>query len=295
MVNKSNMEKLLININGDTSTQSISVLDHGFLYGFGLFETMRAYDGYVYGLEHHLKRLTAGAASLGWDIPWTQEELTREIEKLVMHDACPNLYIRLTISRGAGSASPDPMTCLNPNYIIFARPYRALPEETYQRGWRLSQATIRRNSSSPLSRIKSLNYLDNILAKQEAKRHHADEGLLLNEAGYVAEGSMSNIFLVQDGVLVTPCIETGILNGITRQTILDIARSHNIPCKEKYVTLTDLAMAEELFCTSSLLEVMPVTSWNEKPVGTGRAGEVTQKFRQWYRAYIEAAKRTKNQ
>jgi branched-chain amino acid aminotransferase len=288
------MERLLININGDTSAQSISVLDHGFLYGFGLFETMRAYDGYVFGLEHHLERLAASAASLGWDIPWTKEELTEELEKLVMHDSCTDLYIRLTISRGAGLASPEPTTCSNPNYIIFVRPYRALSEETYQRGWRLSQVTIRRNSSSPLSRIKSLNYLDNILAKQEAKRQHADEGLLLNEAGDVAEGSMSNIFLIQDGALITPCIETGILNGITRQTILDIARLRSIPCKEKYVTVTDLAIAEELFCTSSLLEVMPVTSWNGKPVGTGKAGDATQKFRKWYQDYIQAAKSTKS-
>jgi branched-subunit amino acid aminotransferase/4-amino-4-deoxychorismate lyase len=261
----------MININGDFTKKEISVLDQGFLYGFGLFETMRVYEGTVFSVEKHLDRLYAGAKALEWSLPWTPGELMIEIKRSVELLPCADLYLRLTVSKGNDIHGNTP-----PSFMILVRPYDVLPVDCYERGWSLVTVSTRKNSTSLLSRLKSLNYLDNILAKQEAKLKSADEGLFLNELGYVAEGTISNIFLSVKDTLITPSLSTGILNGITRQVVLDIAKNQGIVCEERYLTLDELVLAEEIFCTNSLLEIMPVTSLNAHAVGIGKSGPMTE-------------------
>lgn len=271
------MKEMLININGDFTKGELSVLDHGLLYGYGLFETMRAYEGKVFSASRHLDRLYASAAKIGMVLPWTQDELLLELKRSVAKISAPNLYIRLTLSKGTDVDGP-----LSPSFIIFVRPYEPMPPSCYQRGWSLATVTARKNSTSLLSRLKSLNYLENLIALQEAKLNLADEGLFLNELGYVAEGTRSNIFLVAQDRLITPSVETGILNGITRQIVLETATANGLCCEECFITQDMLASSDEVFCTNSLMEIMPVTRVDREIVGSGMLGTITQKLMQKY-------------
>lgn len=271
----------IINVNGDFTKHMVHVLDQGFLYGFGLFETMRAYHGQVFSLDRHLDRLYSSAALLAWELPWTAKQLEMEIERSVANFSCPDLYVRLSVSRG-DMAGQTP-----PSFVIIVRPYEPLAPVCYEQGWSMLQVAIRRNSTSLLSRVKSMNYLDNLLAKQEAKQSGADEGLLLNEQGYVAEGTLSNIFMVVKSKLITPAVETGILNGVTRQLVLELAQAQGLVCEERLIALAEIATAEELFCTNSLMEIMPVTCWENHKVGGGVPGPVTQMLRNEYAKLIK--------
>jgi branched-chain amino acid aminotransferase len=277
----------VVYLNGSLIPRSqarISVLDYGFLYGFGLFETMRAYGGQVFRLERHLSRLVHSAEILR--LPIRALELKGAVMDTIRANRLSEARIRIAISIGEGSMTPDPSTCGQPTVLILAAHYQPYPRQVYQRGFRAVISSIRRNSQSPLSRLKSANYLENLLARQEARKSGTDEALCLNEKGLLAEASMSNIFLVNDGALQTPRVENGILPGITREVVLELASQLNINAFERDIRLEEIFQAQEAFLTNSLMEIMPLTEVNDKPVDLGRPGSVTQRLMKAYRKLV---------
>jgi len=270
------------------SQASISVLDYGFLYGFGLFETMRAYEGQVFRLDSHLNRLVRSAEVLGLSIGVT--DLKDAVMATLQANQLSDARIRITVSIGEGSMVPDPSTCQQPTVLILVGDYHPYPEQIYQKGFRAVVSSIRRNSQSPLSRLKSANYMENMLAKQEARAAGVDEALCLNEKGLLAEASMSNIFLVNDGILRTPTEDSGILPGITREVVLELASQLGISTFEQDIRLDELSQTQEAFLTNSLIEIMPLTEIDGKPVGSGRPGPVTQRLMADYRKLVLASR-----
>ena len=266
------------------SQASISVLDYGFLYGFGLFETMRAYGGQVFLLDRHLSRLARSAEILG--MPIGVADLKEAVMATIQANQLSEARIRITISIGEGGIAPDPNTCNKPTVLILAGHYQPYPEQVYQKGFRAVISSIRRNSQSPLSRLKSANYLESILARQEARAAGVDEALCLNEKGLLAEVSMSNIFLVTDGILRTPGQGSGILPGITREVVLELASQLGINTLEHDIRLDELFHAQEAFLTNSLIEVMPLTQIDGKPIGSGSPGSFTKRLMVAYKELV---------
>jgi branched-chain amino acid aminotransferase group I len=265
----------------------LSPFDYGFLYGYGLFETLRAYDGWVFRLEQHLSRLLSAAQGLGLDPRLSLQELEKAVYETLRANGLRQARLRLTLSGGESPGTPDLPPPGQPTVFISARNYIPYPEETYLRGFRAILCSLRRNSQSPLSRLKSCNYLESLLARREAKAAGAEEALLLNEQGFIAEGSGSNIFVVQGGELFTPDEESGILPGITRRVVLEIAESLGLKARESKVTVAQLLAAEEAFLTNSLLEIMPLTRVEGQAVGSGAPGEITRELRQAYMALVK--------
>ena len=259
----------------------ISALDYGFLYGYGLFETMRAYEGTVFRLDSHLTRLKKSAGFLGISTDMTA--LKKAVHDILKLNKLEEARIRITLSAGVGSTSPDPGTCFDNSVLVVAVAYRPYEEYAYQNGFKAVVPSSQRNSCSPLSRIKSISYLENMLARQEARKAGADEAVWLNEKGVLAEGSMSNIFVVSGGIIKTPSEESGILPGITRQVVLQLAQEAGIEVAEGEFDLDELKCAEEAFLTSSLIEVMPLTILDGMPIGNGKPGPVTIKLLKSYR------------
>ena len=264
----------------------LSPFDHGFLYGYGVFETMRAYQGSIFRLNHHLDRLQQATQSLNIALQTDSSELEKACYKLLMANSLKNARLRLTISAGEGDITPNPATCKGNTIFIAAQALIPSPPETYERGYTAVVSSRRRNSRSPLSRLKSTCYLDNILAKLEAKAAGADEAVLLNEQGFLVEGSTTNIFLVSCQMLITPSIESGALPGITRQVVLELAQSMGVTVVVKQVELGELITAREAFLTNSILEIMPLTRLNNKPIGSGRPGNLTQQLISAYRELV---------
>jgi len=287
----------IIYLNGQLISRSkakLSSFDHGFLYGYGLFETMRAYQGHIFRLDRHLARLRRSAQSLG---------LTHSILHVVegkqsLETACTatlevnklkDARLRLTVSAGEGDMTPDPGTCSNPTVLVTAQNIVPLPQEKYESGFKAALSSLRRNSQSPLSRLKSTCYIENILARMAARAAGCDEAILLNEQGYLAEGSTTNIFLMNNGELITPSLESGVLLGITREAVLEIARAANIQTRERQVELKELIEAGEAFITNSILELMPLTRFEGKPIGTGKPGQLTKELLAAYRKLVNEA------
>lgn len=262
----------------------ISTLDYGFLYGYGLFETMRAYGGQVFRLDRHLNRMAQSAKVLGISIEIL--ELKGAVMDTIQANKLSEARIRLTVSIGEGEITPDVSKCQRPTVLIMAENYQPYPEKVYRKGFRAVVSDIQRNSQSPLSRLKSTSYLESILARQEARGAGVDEALCLNEKGFLAEGSMSNIFLVADGRLKTPGYDSGILPGITRQMVLELATKLGIDTLECNIRLDELFQAQEAFFTSSLIEVMPLTEIEGKPIGSGKLGIVTKRLIETYRRLV---------
>ncbi len=258
----------------------ISPLDYGFLYGFGLFETMRAYDGKVFKLEAHLNRLARAVKTLG--LPPVELDLKQAVADTIQANELTSARIRITVSAGEGGPVPDPITCTKPTVLITARDYQPPAEEIYEKGYKAVISSIRRNAESPLSRLKTTNYLENLLAKQEAKDKGADEAVFLNEHDLVAEAGMSNIFIVSDGFLKTPRVENSILPGITREVVLELAAKLGIEAVEEDFWLGDLLEADEAFLTNSLMEIMPLVKVAGKRIGSGKPGLLTRKLRAAY-------------
>jgi len=272
----------------------LSPFDHGFLYGYGLFETMRAYNGYIFRLDSHLTRLRCSAESIGL----THSILTTDEGKQSLKAACVatmeanelrNARIRLTVSAGEGDMTPDPGTCFSPTILITTQHLAPLPPEKYETGFKAAVSFLRRNSQSPLSRLKSTCYMENILARTAARAAGCDEAIFLNEQGYLAEGSSTNIFLVSNGELITPCFESGVLPGITRDAVLEIARTSNIKATERWVELNELIEAQEAFVTNSILELMPLVSVEGRPIGSGKPGKLTRDLLFAYRKLVDEA------
>ncbi len=261
----------------DKEDAKISVYDHGLLYGDGVFEGLRSYGGKVFRLEQHLARLWESAKAIWLEIPMTRSAMAKAINDTLKVNNIQDGYIRLVVTRGAGSLGLDPNKTSNPQVIVIADSITLYPDELYQKGLSIITASTQRNHPAALSpRIKSLNYLNNILAKIEGLQAGCIEALMLNHKGEVAECTGDNIFLVKRGVLLTPPNEAGILEGITRDAVIDLARETGREVREVPLTRHDVYVADECFLTGTAAEVIPVVKVDSRAIGEGVPGPVTQ-------------------
>ncbi|TDA68702.1 MAG: hypothetical protein D9V47_08115 [Clostridia bacterium] len=263
----------------------VSVFDHGFSYGDGLFETILVVGRHPVFLAAHLERLAAGARILRLELPWSGEQLAAAVQETVAAAALGSGYLRLTVTRGAGEGWRL-AACREPTLLIVPYDHIPYPAEDYAQGFAAAISRWRRNHHSPLAQVKSLNYLENILAKDEALALGAQEAILLNLEGRVAEGAMSNVFVIGDGYLVTPPPQEGPLPGITRRYVLELASRVGLTAAERPVAPGELVGAPEAFLTSSLMGIMPLTFLEGRPVGTGRPGPLTRRLARVYQEAI---------
>lgn len=261
----------------------ISVFDHGFLYGDGVFEGIRVYGGTIFRLQQHLERLYHSALCLLLEIPMPPEAMQEAIVETVRRRGLPNQYVRVVVSRGAGDLGLDPKLCPQPSVIIIADTIALYPERYYTEGLDLVTVATRRMSSDTLDpRIKSLNYLNNIMAKIEAQQAGVVEAVMLNAAGYVAECTADNLFVLRQGCLHTPAVAAGALQGVTRDSVLEIARELGLETAESFLTRYDLYTAEECFMTGTGAEIVPVVRIDGRRIGTGGPGPVTARVREGF-------------
>jgi len=265
----------------------VSVFDHGFLYGDGVFETLRAYHGRIFRLDEHLKRLKASAQGLEISLPYTLPVLRQHLKKILVVNDLNNALLRICISRGCGPIGLDPAHCQKPTIVIIPRVFNSYGERQYHKGLKIAIVSVRRTPRPVLDpRIKSANFLNNILAKIQAKRARADEGLMLATNGYLTEGSISNFFIVTCGSLYTPRVDLGILAGITRRLVIDLAKQADIPVNETCLRPSDLYKADECFLTNTSMEIMPVTKADGFTIGDGKPGPVTRFLRKAYQERV---------
>ena len=267
----------------------VSVFDHGFLYGDGVYETLRAYHGRVFQLVEHLARLERSGSRLMLRLPVAREQLADLVRESIRKNQLQEASLRVTVSRGPGEIGLDPALCKSPTLVIITRPFQPYPDSFYLQGVSVIVARTRRNLPEALPpHVKSLNFLNNILANMEAKATGAHEALMLNQQGEVTEGTTSNVFAVQDGRLRTPAVDSGILAGITRGVVLRIARDDlGVETEEARLTVHDLYAADECFLTSTTQEVMPVTKVDGRMVGKGRPGEMTRRLHDSFRTGLD--------
>jgi len=266
----------------------VPVTDHGFLYGDGVFEGIRVSRGRVFRLADHLRRLRTGARAIGLEPPLTPVELEKVVLETVRAHGCDEAYVRLVLSRGEGPLGVDPTTCPRPRVVCIVDAVRLYPEEKLSRGVDLVTASVRRPSSDTVDpRIKSLNYLNSVLAKREARLRGADEALLLNAEGRVAEASVANVFAVRGGALSTPPATDGALEGITRASVLEIAEELGLPARERSLGRVDLLGADEVFLTGTGARIVPVASLDGAPVGEPGVHPVTDRLTAAFEAYTE--------
>jgi len=256
----------------------ISVFDHGLLYGDGVFEGIRAYNGRVFRLREHLDRLWDSAKAINLKIPIQQKDMEMAVIKTLLSNNLFDAYIRLIVTRGCGDLGLDPRKCISPpSLIIITDTISLYPEEFYEKGMdviTVSTRRIRQDSLSP--NIKSLNYLNNILAKMEAIRGGAIEAIMLNSEGYVAECTGDNIFIVKNGTLYTPTVREGALLGITRDAVIELAKNKlKIPVKEERISIYNVYTADECFLTGTAAEIVPVVSADSREIFDGKPGKVT--------------------
>jgi branched-chain amino acid aminotransferase len=259
----------------------ISVYDHGLLYGDGVFEGIRSYGGNVFRLKQHLDRLYASARAIRLEIPMTPEAMAAAVIDTLKVNGITDGYIRLVVTRGAGYLGLDPRKTSNPQVVIIADRIELYPPELYEKGLAIVTASTIRNHPNALSpRIKSLNYLNNILAKIEGVDAGAPEALMLNIKGEVAECTGDNIFVVRQGTLLTPPTDAGILEGITREAVMNLAREAGRPVREATLTRHDVYTADECFLTGTAAEVVPVVKCDGRVIGNGEVGPITRELRQ---------------
>jgi len=271
------------------SQARIPVTDHGFLYGDGVFEGIRVYSWRIFRLDDHLTRLANSARCLGLTIPGGVEAVRRIVIDTARAHAEEDAYLRLIVSRGEGPLGIDPTSCANPRIVCIADQVRLYPEEKIRNGIALVTSSLRRPAPDVLDpRVKSLNYLNNALAKQEARRQGADEALLLNAAGQVAEASVANVFAVRDGTLLTPPASDGALEGLTRATVLELAREQLIPAEQRTLGRFDLLAADEVFLTGSGARIVAVGSLDGHGIGKGGAGPITRRLCQVFERYARS-------
>jgi branched-chain amino acid aminotransferase len=263
----------------DKDDAKISVYDHGLLYGDGVFEGMRIYGGKVFRMQEHLDRLWNSAKAIWLEIPMTPDDLAKAVDETVAANGLVDGYVRLVVTRGAGTLGLDPNRTSNPRVIIIADKITLYPQEYYENGLEIITVSTMRNHPAALSpRIKSLNYLNNILAKIEGLQAGCEEALMLNHKGEVAECTGDNIFLVKRGQLLTPPIDAGILEGITRAVVIELAAEAGITVREIPLTRHDVYIADECFLTGSAAEVVPVVKVDSRRIGDGRPGPVTRQL-----------------
>ena len=287
------MTSLKIYIDGkyfDEQSAKISVFDHGLLYGDGIFEGIRAYHGRVFKLKEHIDRLFYSAKAILLNIPMAHEEMVRAVVATCRENQIRDGYIRLIVTRGVGGLGLNPNRCKNPSVIIIADKIQLYPPEMYERGLDIITVPTVRNLHSALNpAIKSLNYLNNILAKIEANNGGCEEAVMLNAEGYVSECTGDNLFIVKAGQMFTPPLSAGALYGITRSVVIDLAKEACIAVSEPNLTRYDLFNADECFLTGTGAELIPVVKIDGRVVGSGKPGAVTRSLVEKYKALTKAS------
>jgi len=270
---------LKVYINGeliDKEHARISVFDHGFLYGDGVFEGIRAYNGKVFKMKEHVDRLFDSAAAIELKVPVTKEQYAAAIESTLKANNLRDAYVRAIVTRGIGTLGLNPRTCAGASVVIITDSITLYPKELYENGLSvITVSTIRNHPNALDPRIKSLNYLNNMLAKIEGLNAGVEEAIMLNIQGYVAECTGDNIFIVKDAALITPPLSAGILDGITRHTVMDLAAARAIAVREENITRYDLFTADECFLTGTAAELIPVVKIDGRLVADGKPGPVT--------------------
>jgi branched-chain amino acid aminotransferase len=268
----------------------VSVFDHGLLYGDGVFEGIRAYHGRVFKLKEHIDRLFYSAKAILLNIPMTHAEVMRATVATCRKNNLRDGYVRLLVTRGVGSLGLNPRSCGRPSLIIIAGSIQLYPPSLYAKGMEIVTVPTTRNLHSAVNpAIKSLNYLNNILAKIEANNAGVEEAVMLNAEGYVAECTGDNLFILKEGKLLTPPLSAGALYGITRQTVIDLARAAGMEVAEPNLTRYDLFNADECFLTGTGAEIIPVTKIDGRVIGTGKPGALTKKLVKAYHALTETS------
>jgi len=276
----------------DEAEAKVSVFDHGLLYGDGVFEGIRVYDGRVFELDAHMRRLYEGARAIRLPMHMTREALMRAIDVTVEANGITDGYIRLLVTRGIGTLGLNPLVCDRSCIVIIADKIQLYPEELYETGMKVISATTVRNHPLAISpQVKSLNYLNNILAKIEALDNDVPEAIMYNHEGYVAEATGDNVFIVRDGVVLAPPVEAGSLEGITRAVVIKLAREEGLSVVEKNLTRYDLYVSDEFFLTGTAAEVIGIVEIDGRVVGDGRPGPITRRLRQ---KFYEYARRKEN-
>jgi branched-chain amino acid aminotransferase len=275
-----------VNMNGqlvDKADARVSVYDHGLLYGDGVFEGIRVYASKVFRLPEHIERLYESARHILLEIPWSPQKMTEEVLRTVEANSKKEGYIRLVVTRGAGTLGLDPHNCGTPQIVIIVDDISLYPARVYEEGMEIiTSSFIRAHPNTISPRVKSLNYLNNILAKIEAHRAGVPEAIMLNHQGEVAECTGDNIFLVKHGLLRTPPISAGILEGVTRDTIIELAEAAGITVQEVALTRHDVYTADEVFLTGTGAEIVPVVKVDGRAIGAGKPGPITRQLRERY-------------
>ncbi|MDD4588313.1 MAG: branched-chain-amino-acid transaminase [Heliobacteriaceae bacterium] len=283
---------LIIYLDGEFVTEEqakISVFDHGFLYGDGIFEGIRAYNGRVFKLDEHLNRLYDSAKAINLKIPIGIKAMETVVQETLRRNNLRDAYIRLVVSRGKGDLGLDPKNCPQPFVLCIAAGISLYPREFYEKGLEVVTVATRRNIPEGVNpRIKSLNYLNNIMAKMEAAKAGVLEAVMLNQDGYVAECTGDNIFIVKNGRLITPPPYVGLLEGVTRNAVIDLARAQGIPFAEQVFTRYDLYVADEAFLSGTAAEVIPMVQVDGRILGDGAPGPVTKSLMAAFRELTQS-------
>lgn len=274
------------------SHAKISILDRGFLYGDGAYETVHVYQRKIFRAEQHWKRLDHSLKGIQLKISWSHNYLTRACMSIIRANKVEEGLVRVTISRGMGKLGYDPATCKKPTLVVLSTPVRSDLEQLWRNGVKIALVGVRRNHLKSLSpALKTTSCLNGILAKIESLKTDAFEGILMNLEGYLAEGTISNIFVVKSGILKTPALECGLLDGVTRAAVIEVARKAKVKVVETRVKPAELFNADEAFLTSSTMETMPIVKVNGKPIGSGKPGALTNflhdKFRELLRKELK--------
>ena len=274
--------ELLVYLDGEFAPKSeakISVFDHGLLYGDGVFEGIRSYNCLIFKLKEHLTRLAESAHTIMLELPLSLEQMADAVVETLRRNHLRDAYIRIVVTRGVGDLGLDPANCKAPSLFIITDKIILYPEAFYRNGMEIiTVPTVRNLPEAVNPALKTLNYLNNILAKIEAKNSNYREAIMLNHQGYVAECTGDNIFIVKNGIVQTPPTYLGALKGITRQAIMDLALRNDMPCQERVLTRHDLFNAEECFLTGTAAEVVPVVKIDGRKIGTGKPGKATRKL-----------------
>ena len=278
----------VVYVNGritDAASAVIPVFDHGFLYGEGVYETLRTYGGEPFLFDAHMRRMRRSGSMIHLDVPGTDEEMMQRIrETMAAEPGLKEAYIRILVTRGVGELTYNLAATPTPSIVIIVKPFPEPPAAHFTDGIALALVSVRRNHPSALNpRIKSNNLLNNALAMQEALRQGAEEALMLNQQDEIAECSQSNFFIVKDGGVLTPPLSAGLLPGITREFALDVAREAGVPAEERTLTTADMWAADEAFITGTTREITPVVKVDGRPFGDGRPGPVTVKLLEAFR------------
>jgi len=292
----------IVNVNGRVSDQEhavISIFDHGFLYGEGVYETLRTYNGRPFLFDRHMRRLRQSAGMLALDIPLADSEIDRRFQETMGAAGLGGAsdreaYIRILVTRGIGELTYDPAACPTPSIIVIVKPNVDPPREVFERGVKVALVDVVRNHPGSVNpQIKSNNLLNNALAMQEAFRRGAYEGIMRNYRGELAECTQSNLFIVKNGAALTPPIDAGLLPGITREFLFDVGREAGIAVREAVLRDDDLLGADESFLTSTTREVVPIVQVDDRTIGAGRPGPVTRALLDGYRRKAESMTRQK--